>query len=455
MNASQHLRVLGLVAWVAALAPWVAHGKSPSSLVSQLERAAEPFFSPSQPGGVVLVRKGNEVLLRKAYGLSDVENHVAMKPDSVLRLASVTKQFTAVAVLQCVEAGKLTLDQPLGETYPEAQGALARVTVRQLLTHTSGVKNISRIPESRTARRKDATLDELLAFFKDLPLEFEPGTRFSYSNSNYILLTKLIERASQQPYAEYMRRALFAPLGMNHTRYGSHLEVIPGRAQGYQKQGEQLMNADFISMTQPRGAGGLVSTVDDLNRWDLALYSDTLVSPRLLAEVFKPVSLADGSTQPYGFGWFTGEVQGVPSFEHNGFINGFNAYTLRAPEQRVYVAVLTNAEFLDPSHLAVELAAIALGKPYKKTSSQKLDVARWLGAYDFGQGVMREIQVREGRLYSQRVGNDPSELTQGQDGRYYFSEGFNHVTFSERADGKRVMTMHDRIAGDSVGVRTP
>lgn len=403
----------------------------------------------------MLVRKENEVLLRKAYGLSDVENQVAMKPDSVLRLASVTKQFTAIAVLQWVEAGKLTLDQPLSQTYPEAKGPLAGVTVRQLLTHTSGVKNISRIPESRAARRKDATLDELLAFFKDLPLEFEPGTRFSYSNSNYILLTKLIELASGQPYAEYMQRAIFAPLGMNHTRYGSHLAVIPGRAQGYQKQGEQLMNADFISLSQPQGAGGLVSTVNDLNRWDLALYSDRLVSQHLLSEAFRQVSLADGSKQPYGFGWFTAEVQGVPSFEHNGFINGFNAYTLRIPEQRVYVAVLTNAEFLDPSDLAVELAAIALGKPYQKTTAQKLDVAGWLGAYDFGQGVVREVLLREGRLYSQRTGNDPSELHQGPDGRYYFAEGFNHVTFSERADGKRVMTMHDRIAGDSEGVRTP
>ncbi|MBJ6760094.1 beta-lactamase family protein [Myxococcaceae bacterium JPH2] len=454
MNTSQPLRVMGLIVLLATVAPLVAQGKPASAVVARLERAAQPVFSPSGPGGVVLVRKGSEVLLRKAYGLSDVENQVAMRPDSVLRLASVSKQFTAVAVLQLVEAGKLSLDAPIGATFSGATGPLAAVTVRQLLTHTSGVKNISRIPESRAARRKDASLDELLAFFKDLPLEFEPGTRFSYSNSNYILLTRLIELASQQSYADYMQRAIFAPLGMKQTRYGSHLALIPGRAQGYQKREGQLMNADFISMSQPQGAGGLVSTVDDLNRWDLALYSDTLVSQRLLAQAFSQAVLVDGTKQPYGFGWFTAEVQGVPSFEHSGFIDGYNAYVLRIPEQRVYVAILTNAEFLDPSDLAVELAAIALGKPYNKLPTPHPHADEWLGAYDFGQGVVREVLAREGKLYSQRVGSEPVELLQSVDGRYFFAEGFNHVTFSEGADGKRVMTLHDRLAGDSVGVKT-
>jgi len=179
-----------------------------------LAREADAFFKDQQPGGVVLVTQGDQVLLRRAYGMADIENGVAMRPDAALRLASVTKQFTTVAVMQLVQAGKLRLETPLDTLDPALAGPMGKVTVQQLLTHTSGIKNVSSIPASRAARREETDALGLIGYFKDLPLEFASGTRFRYSNSNYIVLTHLIQRLSGQSYAEYMQQAIFQPLGM-------------------------------------------------------------------------------------------------------------------------------------------------------------------------------------------------------------------------------------------------
>lgn len=428
---------------------------STATLLDQsLRQRSDRFFDGAQPGGVVLVRRGDEVLLRQAYGLADIENQVPMRPEMVFRLASATKQFTAVAILQLVEAGKLGLDQALSSIDPSLPAAIGAVTVQQLLTHTSGIRNISAIAESRAARRNEASAQELLSFFKDLPLEFVPGSRFSYSNSNYILLTRVIELASGQRYPDYLQRAIFEPAGMSATRYGSHTAIIPGRAQGYQHGDDgQLLNADFISMTQPQGAGGLVTTVDDLARWDAALHADTLVGRPLLEQAFRKVRLNDGSEQPYGFGWIVSQVQGEPSVEHSGFINGFNAYVLRVPARQVFVAVLTNAEFLSPDDLAVELAAIALERPYDKTPAALIDDGHLLGRYDFGDGVQRDVLHVGGTLHSQRVDADPIELVHTRDGRYYLGEALDYVSFATDAGGRATMTLHNRLMGDSTGVR--
>ncbi|MGH8075733.1 MAG: serine hydrolase domain-containing protein [Lysobacter sp.] len=439
--------------FAAVLGPVAAADRPAQSLAEQLQQRSDRFFDHAQPGGVVLVRQGDAVLLRKAYGLADVENQVAMKPESVFRIASATKQFTAVAILQLIDGGKLKLDQPVGSVLPALPTAIAGVSIRQLPTHTSGIKNISSIAESRAARRNEATADELIAFFKDRPLDFASGSRFSYSNSNYILLSRVIEQISGASYADYLQRSIFVPMGMTQTRYGSHTALIVNRAQGYQQGDDgQLMNADFISMTQPQGAGGLVTTVDDLSKWDAALYGNQLVDPALLAQAFRKATLSDGSEQPYGFGWIVSQVQGQPSVEHSGFINGFNAYVLRVPKDKLFVAILTNAEFLSPDDLAVELAAMAMGRPYDKTAAVSTDHGQWLGRYDFGQDVLRDIVLVDGKLHSQRVGSDPIELKQSVDGRYYLGDGLDYVSFARRPEGGTAMTLHNRLMGDSVGV---
>lgn len=448
---TRHLPRLALA--FALVFPLLAAAQQPAELHARLEQRAKTFFADAKPGGVVLVRKGDQVLLREGFGLADVENQVPMTPDKVLPLASVTKQFTSFAILQLVQAGKLRLDQPVGEVVTDLPATLGKVTLRQLLTHTSGVKNISKITASRAARRNDAGIDTLIAFFKDLPLEFEPGTRFEYSNSNYILLTKVIETASGTRYADYMQTSVFVPLGMLHTRFGSHTDLVPGRAHGYRMVDSALENADFISMTQPQGAGSLISTVDDLNRWDIALSEGRLVDRALMQQALNKVELRDGSHMPYGFGWMISQVQGRVSNEHSGFINGFSTYTLRVPEQKLYVTVLTNSEQFWPDDFAVELAAIALGQPFDKTPAKTVDATAWLGRYDFGKGGMRELKQDAGQLSLVKEGDKPTKVTPAMDGRYYLDEGLDYLSFERRADGKLEMTQHSRLMGDSTGTR--
>lgn len=453
MHAPKHpflaVALLSIAATIAL--PVIAARQSPTAA---LEQQAQRFFNAGQPGGVVLVKRGDEVLLRQAYGLADLENQVPMRADAVFPLASVTKQFTAMAILKLAHAGKLSLDQAIGELDPALPPVIAAVSVRQLLTHTSGIKNISSIEASRAARRNEATAESLIGFFKDLPLEFAPGSQFRYSNSNYIVLTRLIELLGGQSYPDYLQQAIFQPLQMRDTRYGSHIALIPRRAHGYQQDAQGAwLNAEFISMTQPQGAGGLVTTVDDLARWDAALGQDELVDPALKAQAFTKVKLNDGSSQPYGFGWVISEVQGVAAQEHGGFINGFNSQVLRVPSEGLYVAVLTNAESLYPADLAVELAAIALDKPYDKTPARNDDSASWLGRYAFPDGAQRDILLIDGRLHSQLLGADPIALEHTLDGRYYLGSGLDYVRFELAADGLASMTLHERYFGDSVGKR--
>lgn len=453
------MRIVGVLLLAAALAMAGTAGAKEGSTGKATRRAlaheADGFFKGQQPGGVVLVTRGDEILLRRAYGLADIENGVAMRPEAAMRLASVSKQFTAVAVLQLVRAGKLSLESTLGALDPALEGPMAKVTVRQLLTHTSGIKNISGIPASRAARREEADAVGLIGYFKDLPLEFAPGTRFRYSNSNYIVLTHLIQRASGQSYASYMQRAIFRPLGMRHTGYDDHLAVVPGRAHGYRRTQGELQNADFISMSQPQGAGGLISTVDDLAIWHRALRDGTLLPAALLTQAMAKTVLADGTSSPYGFGWIIGQANGVPDVEHGGFINGFNSYVVRLKAPDVFVTVLTNAEFLDPTILTVRLAAIAAGVAYAPSvAASERDKVR-LGRYRLGKEDVRVLSWVDGKLQLLREGEASVAVSPDGEGHYYLDGGLDYLSFATADDGQAMMTLHDRLMGETVGRREP
>lgn len=458
------MKVFAMLALVAALAAAdtaaaaeAAEADETEVAARALAREAASFFKDGLPGGVVLVTRGDTVLLRQGYGLADVENGVAMRPEAALRLASVSKQFTAMAVLTLVRAGKLDLAATLDSLDPALAGPMAKVTVRQLLTHTSGIRNISSIPASRAARRNEADAPGLMGYFKDLPLEFAPGTRFRYSNSNYIVLTHLIQRVSGASYAAYLQEAIFAPLGMRQTRYDDHLAVIPGRAHGYRRSKGELQNADFISMSQPQGAGGLISTVDDLAIWHRALRDGVLVPAPLLAEAMGRTRLADGTWSPYGFGWIIGQVQGMADVEHGGFINGFNSYVVRLKSPDVFATVLTNAEFLDPTQLTVKLAAIAAGRPYAAAVPPGAADAAWPGRYVLAKDDVRILSKVDGAMQLLREGDGevPVSVTPAADGRYYLDGGTDYLTFSSAGDGRAMMTLHDRLMGESHGYREP
>ena len=431
MNTGPKIIVKTLLASLALnLCP--VFGMTNTEMQDKMQQLLQQAQQADQPGFAVLVRKGNEVLSRGGYGMANLELGVPMQADMKFRIASQTKQFTAVAILQLVQAGKLKLTGTVGSILKDYPAVGRDLTVQQLLTHTAGLKNLSRLPEFRENKPKDATLAEMVALFSTLPLEFKPGTQFRYSNSNYVLLTAVIEAVSKQSYADYLQQHVFTPLGMAHSGYDSASKILPKRASGYEQGPEGLVNARTISMTRPQGAGALYSTVDDLNLWDQALYTDKLVKQPLLQQSFVRHKALDGTPQPYGYGWMMADLQEVPSQEHSGGIEGFSSYIIRIPSEQVYVTVLANSAEADTYSLAVKLAAIAIGKPFepKAIALTPTRLQQLAGSYQLADGAVHHIRQQGNELVYQAPEMPQVTLIPTAEGRFYLQGDFTYLTFN-------------------------
>jgi D-alanyl-D-alanine carboxypeptidase len=356
------------------------------------------------PGAAVLVKKGGEVLLRKGYGMANLELGAPIEPETVFRIGSVTKQFTAAAVLMLEEQGKLALDDPIEKYVPGYPTQGHTITIEHLLNHTSGIKSYTSVPELWALVGKDHTLEELIDLFKNQPMDFAPGRRWLYNNSGYVLLGAIIEKVSGQGYAEFLQEHIFTPLGMDNTRYDSASRIIPKRASGYTKGPEGPVNAPYISMSNPHAAGALISTVDDLARWDAALDACSLISASSRARAWAPCRLIDGSDEAYGYGWVTGRWEGYEWIEHGGGINGFTCHWLKMPAEQALVVVLTNSDSPErsPEEIAVKLAGYALGRPFAAPEVVSLaaeQLAACAGTYQSGTGQAYEMKAGEDGLY--------------------------------------------------------
>jgi len=306
--------------------------------------------------GAVLVAQDGKPLLREAYGKANYELEVPNSVDTKFRIGSVTKQFTAMAILILAEQGKLAVDNPISKHLENSPAAWEKVTIRHLLNHTSGIPSYTSFPQmmSRTVRLP-ATVDEVIASFQDKPLEFEPGERFTYSNSAYIVLGKIIERASGHDYETFLKRNIFERLGMNDTGYDHNAAILPKRAAGYSRTLVLMANAPYIDMTWPHAAGALYSTVDDLAKWDQALLAGKLIGPESYKLMFTP------GKSSYGFGWFIRDVDGHQEISHGGGIHGFQSSIIRYPDDKLVVIVLCNVVPTQIEKISRELAKIALG----------------------------------------------------------------------------------------------
>ena len=309
------------------------------------------------PGLSLAVTINNELVFTKGYGLANVELRSPALAESVYEVASITKQFTAVAVLLLAQDQKLTLDDPLSHLLPGGPDSWNRITVRHLLTHTSG------IPDFDDGRdfdlRRDYSEDELVRLAAALPLKFPTGSRWSYSNTGYVLLGIIVHRVSGKPYGDFLRERIFSRLHMANTRVNSESDIIPFRADGYRLEDGVLKNQEFLSAgLRGTGDGGIVSTVVDMARWDAALQGGALLPPEVWQQVFTPVALNSGKTFPYGFGWFIREQAGHPYYEHSGNLQGYASHFLRFPRAGVSVVVLANLSQADPWKIAHGVASL-------------------------------------------------------------------------------------------------
>lgn len=307
---------------------------------------------------IAVVRKGKPVL-EKGYGIANLEWSTPASATTVYQLASLTKQFTASAVMLLVESHALSLDSKVIEILPEAPESWKTITVRHLLNHTSGIKNYS-TAEIASNPRKDYTKQDILTLIAAPPLEFAPGDQWRYSNSGYFVLGLIVEKVSGKDYDTFLRERIFSPLEMTVSRMDNLREIFRERAAGYTWSEGKLLNADHVSPTQPFSAGALVASASDLAKWDAALSTHKLLKADTLHQMWTPARLNDGSTTNYGFGWNTGTFRTRARITHDGVIQGFSSYIARYIDDGLTVVVLMNKDGEQPEQLANVIAAFYL-----------------------------------------------------------------------------------------------
>ena len=319
------------------------------------------YFAPGEPGATVIVSQRGAILFRKAYGLANIEMNMPLRPEMSLRTGSVTKQFTAAAIMLLVEQGRLSVSDEIGKYFPQYPEQARHVTIEHLLTHTSGIRNYTEIAQFGAAMTKDVSVDEAIAFFNEVPLQFQPGQRFSYSNSNYFLLGAIIEKVSGMRYPDFMQQQIFQPLQMQSTVIETSTSPVSS-VYGYTQDRNGIANVTRYSMDWPFAAGALRTNVDDLVRWDVAITKEMLLRRESWDRMATEYTLNGGGRTGYGYGWFMRKLSGSFALEHGGDIGGFSADTWRFPKEELFVAVLTNNDSHEPAadSIAEKIAKILL-----------------------------------------------------------------------------------------------
>ena len=409
------------------------------ALAARIDALIAPYFPATGPGVAVIVTKYGKTVFRKGYGRADVASGTALRADAPARIGSMTKQFTAVAILMLADEGKLALSDDITRFLPDYPTHGAKITIEHLLTHTSGIPSYTGKRGFRDVMRTDVTVAQGIAFFKDDALEFVPGSRFSYDNSGYFLLGAIIEKASGLPYARFLEERIFKPLGMTHTGYeDARFQPVTGYDGRAQPAGP-------ISMTWPYAAGALVSTVDDLARWQAALADGKLLRPDTLRRAWSAHTLNDGTPNPYGYGWFVGRLHGVDEVFHGGNIPGFTSDAVWLPKEHVYVAMLANRD-ADGIHVPLAklthgIAMDVAGKPLPVPSATAPDAATldgYVGVYPIDDKRAHTVRHENGGLTIQGTGMPRAPL------RGYRKDGFligdSLITVQFQRDTKGVVT---------------
>jgi D-alanyl-D-alanine carboxypeptidase len=396
----------------------------------------------SAPGISVLIAGGDEVLFRGARGAASIELGVPLSPDHVFRLGSITKQFAAAAVLKLMEDGKLSLDDSLTKFVPDYPAG-DDVTVRMLLNHTSGIMSYTEKPGLFEGPiRMTVTTTQLIDTFKNEKPDFAPGEDWNYNNSGYVLVGAVIEAASGMAWHAYLKQAFFEPLGMKHTGYGDEtVATIPGHVTGYTVSDDKWAVAPYLSMTQPHAAGALVSSVDDLLRWNRALHEGKVLKPASYQQMITPIGKA--MDKKYGFGISHETLRGQEVLQHDGGINGFGTALIYLPEYDLTVAALCNAdssppESMDVGTVARLLAAYAVGTPYPEKKAIPVEIAvleGYEGVYRIDQDSAHTVRVFDGKLTSQLTNDQARALVPVAKDVFLFENGLSRIIFARNNAG--------------------
>jgi len=412
------------------LAP-MARAETPADYKAKAEALVKSYADAGRFSGAVLVAVDGKPLIREGFGLADREWNAAVTPQTEFRLGSITKQFTATAILQLAEQGKLNLDDPISKYYAGAPSAWSGITLRHLLTHTSGIPSYTAIPGFFDQQaRLDLTPEGIIALTRDKPLDFPPGAQYAYDNTGYILLGYVIEKVSGEPYAHYLTEHIFEPLGMAHTGYDVSAEILPERAAGYTLTPTGLKNAPYLSMTLPYAAGSLYSDVDDLLTWDQALYASKPMSAASTKAMFTDYG------HNYGFGYGIAVRDGHREWSHGGGINGFATFIARYPDDHLTVIVLSNIQEADTGRIANQLADLYFGKTAPAVvmlAPAALD--RFVGIYQLGPKFFAHIARDGDHLTLAGTHQPPAPLLASGERTFFSRIADIEITFEPAAAG--------------------
>lgn len=390
--------------------------------------------------GSLLLAKDGKPLVAKGYGYANVEWQIPNTPKTKFRIGSITKQFTSMIVMQLRERGKIKLEDSICLYYAPCPDAWKPVTIHHLLTHTSGIPTYTGIKEWREVNMVPKTTDQIIAFFRDLPLQWTPGEKYAYNNSGYFLLGVVIEKITGKKYEEALQEMVLTPLGLTDTGYDWTRTIIPRRASGYTGSGATLRNTPPLDMQQPYAAGSLYSTVEDLLKWEQALYTEKLLPEAAKQTMWTPFK------ENYAYGWSIAPPSatafgGHTRMHHGGGINGFSAMIVRMPEPKLTVVVLSNNDSASASAVARDLAAIYFGHKYEVPSTPPtvaVDPAvidRYVGKYQVGPNVL--VISREGNnLMAQPEGGRQVAMQASSDTQFFATVPAVRLTFVMGTDGK-------------------
>lgn len=434
----------------------------PAGFSKQADRLLASSYPADGPGVSVVITEHGDVVYEATRGLADIRRRIPITPTTVFRMGSITKQFAAATVLQLAAEGQIRLNEAISTYLPDYPNGRS-ITVAELLNHTSGIQDYTEIPNwmVEANANRPYTTQQLIGVFKDMPPRFQPGEKWEYDNSGYILVGALIEVVTHKPWYEVVQERITQPLGLSTIRYGKDEPRIAAMATGYTKGSRGVAPSMKIDMSVPGAAGSLVGTPRDLARWADALHHGKVVNSSYYARMIAPTKLNNGSTVPYAFGLENGVLRGHSTIGHAGSIFGFATDSLYVPDQDLFVAVFTNS---DSPQTPVEtttrrLTAMAVGSPFPTFSKVAFDpkkVVPMLGVYKFKE-VTRVFAMRHGKLFTKRSdGPEAEAFYAGRDRFFYGPTDLSWFKIGKDAQGRLVFQRHANGADEiDIGVRVP
>jgi CubicO group peptidase (beta-lactamase class C family) len=410
------------------------HSLSYQDIESKADEYVKAYAEIDRFSGSVLIARKGEILLKRGYGMADYEHGIPNTPRTKFRIASLTKSFTALAILQLQEQGLLHINDSLSKFFPDYPRGDA-ITLHHLLSHTSGIPNFT-VATDEKARTMPHNLEMTIKKFKDLPLEFSPGEKFEYCNAGYYLLGSIIEKVTGKDYATVIKHNIFVPLGMTDSGYDYNHLIIKNRAYGYRLEKGKLINAEYIHMANVHASGGLYSTIEDMYLWDRALYTEKLVKRNSLKQMFTPV------TKNYGYGWGIINLFDRKMVGHNGDMEGFQTNITRFVDDDVCIIILSNFGHAPIGRMSVDLAAIVFGEKYEipqKRVAKKIDFAiydDYVGRYEVNPNFSFVISRKDDHLFCQPTGQDKLELLPESKLKFFLKEVDAQIVFVRDEEGK-------------------